>query len=153
MSIKWIKLLFAASGIYDALLGAAFLLFGLALFRIAGVTPPNHIGYIQFPALLLILFGIMFLQIAKDPTGRREWIPYGMGLKFAFFEWCSGTNSMAAFQCSGYHGHGRTLPSSFSSLQHGRISASGLLFGKHLGVGGPFGDGTAYSRQISSSRS
>jgi hypothetical protein len=85
MSIKWIKLLFVASGIYDALLGAAFLLFGLALFRIAGVTPPNHIGYIQFPALLLILFGIMFLRIAKDPIGCREWIPFGMGLKFAYF--------------------------------------------------------------------
>ena len=85
MSIKWIKLLFVVSGIYDALLGAVFLLFGFEVFRHAGVTPPNHIGYIQFPALILILFGIMFFRIAGDPGGRGEWIPFGMGLKFAYF--------------------------------------------------------------------
>lgn len=85
MSLKWIKLLFAASGVYDALLGLAFLLFGLQVFQFAGVTPPNHIGYIQFPALLLILFGIMFLQIAAGPEARREWIPFGMGLKCSYF--------------------------------------------------------------------
>jgi hypothetical protein len=85
MSLKWIMVLFFGSGIYDALLGLAFLLFGFEVFRIAGVTPPNHIGYIQFPALLLILFGIMFFRIARDPIGRREWIPFGMGLKFAYF--------------------------------------------------------------------
>ncbi len=85
MNLTWIKLLFVVSGIYDGLLGASFLLFGTAVFRFAGVTPPNHIGYIQFPALLLILFAIMFLQIARDPERRREWIPLGMGLKFAYF--------------------------------------------------------------------
>jgi len=84
MSIKWIKLLFIISGIYDAFLGAAFLLFGEAVFRWVEVTPPNHMGYVQFPALLLILFGIMFLMIAKDPQGRREWIPFGMGLKISY---------------------------------------------------------------------
>jgi hypothetical protein len=85
MSIRWIKLLFLVSGIYDALLGAVFLFFGFEVFRFAGVTPPNHIGYIQFPALILILFGMMFFRIARDPGGRSEWIPFGMGLKFAYF--------------------------------------------------------------------
>lgn len=85
MSIKWIKLLFLVSGIYDALLGVSFLLFGTEIFRLANVTPPNHMGYVQFPALLLILFGIMFLLIVRDPHGRREWIPFGMGLKASYF--------------------------------------------------------------------
>lgn len=84
MPVKWIKLLFLVGGIYDAFLGAAFLLFGAAVFARAGVTPPNHMGYIQFPALLLILFGIMFFRIAGDPRGRRELIPFGMGLKIAY---------------------------------------------------------------------
>jgi hypothetical protein len=85
MSIKWIKLLFLISGIYDALLGVSFLLFGAEVFRLANVTPPNHMGYVQFPALLLILFGIMFLLIVRDPYGRREWILFGMGLKASYF--------------------------------------------------------------------
>jgi len=85
MTMKWIKFLFVISGLYDAVLGAAALLFGTEIFRMAGVTPPNHIGYIQFPALLVLLFGIMFLCIAKDPHGRREWILLGMGLKASYF--------------------------------------------------------------------
>jgi hypothetical protein len=80
----WIRVLFVLSGIYDGVLGIAFLLFGPAIYRFAGVTPPNHFGYIQFPALLLITFAIMFLRIAGDPVGRRELMLYGMALKVSY---------------------------------------------------------------------
>ena len=84
MFSPWIRALFVLSGIYDGVLGIAFLLFGPAIFRIAGVTPPNHFGYIQFPALLLITFAIMFLRISGDPVGRRELMLYGMALKVSY---------------------------------------------------------------------
>src|ERR1017187_134388 len=84
MSLKWIKLLFIVGVIYETLLGAAFLFFGAEVFQRAGVTPPNHMGYIQFPALLLILFGVMFLCIAGGPHRRYDWIPFGMGLKASY---------------------------------------------------------------------
>ena len=85
MTVKWINFLFIVSGIYDVLLGVAALLFGVEIFRLTGVTPPNRMGYVQFPALLVILFGIMFICIARDPHGRREWILLGMGLKASYF--------------------------------------------------------------------
>jgi hypothetical protein len=50
----------------------------------AHVTPPNHMGYVAFPALLVVIFGVMFLRIAADPAGRVELIHYGMGLKAAY---------------------------------------------------------------------
>jgi hypothetical protein len=81
---KWIKPLFIVSGIYDTILGAAFLLFSRAVFARTGVTLPNNMDYLHFPALLLILFAIMYFRIAGDPQGRRELIPYGMGLKVAY---------------------------------------------------------------------
>ena len=84
MFSPWIRALFVLSGIYDGVLGIAFLLFGPAIYRIAGVTPPNHFGYIQFPALLLITFAIMFLRISGDPVGRRELMLYGMALKVSY---------------------------------------------------------------------
>ena len=48
------------------------------------MEPPNHIGYVQFPALLLLVFAWMFFQIARAPLQRRPLIPYGIGLKAAY---------------------------------------------------------------------
>ena len=78
------KLLFVISGLYDGLLGLAFLFRGPLLFQYFQVTPPNHFGYIKFPALILIVFGAMFLRIASDPRKYRDMIPLGMGLKVAY---------------------------------------------------------------------
>jgi hypothetical protein len=84
MSVRWIKPLFIFAGIYEVLLGAGFVFFSGAIFARAGVPLPNHMGYLHFPALLLLLFGILFFRVAGDPQGRRELIPYGMGLKVAY---------------------------------------------------------------------
>ena len=57
------------AGLYDGLLGLIFLFLGMAVFEYYQITPPNHIGYIQFPAALLIIFGLMFIAVAKNPVG------------------------------------------------------------------------------------
>lgn len=59
-------------------------MFGSAIFRTAGVTPPNHMGYIEFPALLLVVFAAMFFQVARDPIRNRHFIPYGVGFKASY---------------------------------------------------------------------
>lgn len=84
MKRKWIRLLFITAGLYDGILGLAFLLVPVQIFAMYGVTPPNHLAYIQFPALLLIVFSIMFFRIAADPVGRRELVLYAAGLKIAY---------------------------------------------------------------------
>ena len=83
-SDKPIRLLFFVGGLYDGLLGAAFLFMGGAVFKQFGVTPPNHSGYVQFPAALLLVFGIMFFAIALNPLKNRNLIPYGILLKVAY---------------------------------------------------------------------
>lgn len=85
MSIFWIKVVLIVCGIYDGLLGIVFFLVPATVFRVAGVTPPNHYGYVQFPALLLVIFGVMFLRTAVDPVAKREQIVYGMALKASYF--------------------------------------------------------------------
>jgi hypothetical protein len=79
-----ISLLFVISALYDALLGLAFLLSPLAVYQWYGVTPPNHVGYVQFPAALLIVFAIMFLAIAWAPARNKHLIFYGALLKVSF---------------------------------------------------------------------
>ena len=87
-----ISVLFILAALYDGLLGIFFLFAGPAVFQWFRVTPPNHYGYVHFPAAILIIFAIMFLAIATDPPRNRNLIPYGMLLKVAycstvFFHW------------------------------------------------------------------
>lgn len=79
-----IRGLFAIVGLYDFLLGAAFLIAGPSIFAKLTVTPPNHWGYIHFPASLLVIFGMMFLAVARRPSANRNLIPYGVLLKIAY---------------------------------------------------------------------
>ena len=79
-----IRLLFAIAGVYDFVIGIAFLVAGPRIFDAAGVPHPNHWGYIQFGALLLIIFGLMFFAVAYDPVANRNLIPYGMLLKVSY---------------------------------------------------------------------
>ncbi len=79
-----IAVLFLVSAVYDALLGLVFLAVPGRLFAFAGVTPPNHPGYVRFPALLLLVFAWMFLRIAAAPSANRNLMPYGIGLKCAY---------------------------------------------------------------------
>ena len=78
------RLLFLASAAYDGLLGIAFLVAGSRIFSAAGIIPPNHWGYVDFAASLLLVFGVMFLQIARDPVKNRLLIPYGILLKVCY---------------------------------------------------------------------
>ncbi len=82
--MHWIKTLFAIAALYDAVLGIVFLFSPKWVYATYQVTEPNHWGYVQFPAALLLVFAAMFLAIAIDPTGNRRMIPYGVGLKLAY---------------------------------------------------------------------
>ena len=84
MSIRWIKPLYVVAGLYDGILGFAFLIAPDAIFRTFHIEAPNHMGYVQFPALLLIVFAAMFFRIAGNPVARRELILYGIGLKISY---------------------------------------------------------------------
>ena len=84
MNMKLIKPLFFVAALYDGILGFAFLVAPAGIFAMYGVEPPNHLAYVQFPALLLILFAIMFYRVAADPIGNRALILYGCGLKASY---------------------------------------------------------------------
>ena len=62
----------------------SFLVWPEAVFTLFGVTPPNHFGYVQFPAAILILFARMFWAIAQNAVENRNLIPYGILLKVSY---------------------------------------------------------------------
>ena len=84
MRLKWIKTLFVICGLYDGLLGLLFFFGHERIFALFGVEPANHPAYVEFPAILLVVFGAMFLHISTDPVRLRAMMPYGMALKVAY---------------------------------------------------------------------
>jgi hypothetical protein len=81
---RWYRTVFIVAAVYDAIIGAAFLVAWQRVFELFGVTPPNHGGYVQFPAALLMIFAAMFSRIARDPRAGRSLIRYGIALKVAY---------------------------------------------------------------------
>jgi hypothetical protein len=79
-----IKVLFWVSAVYDGLLGLVFLIWPLKMYEAFDVVPPNHWGYVRFPAAILLVFALMFLAIARAPRRNRNLIPYGVLLKVSY---------------------------------------------------------------------
>jgi len=81
---KWIAPLFWLAAAYDGVLGLLFLAAPGWIFERFQVAPPNHLGYVQFPAALLVIFGLMFVAVALNPVANRGLIVYGILLKIAY---------------------------------------------------------------------
>ncbi len=79
-----IRVLFLAAAAFEVTLGLAFLLAHERIFEWFDVKLPNHPGYLQFPAAVLLIFAWMFLVVALRPAARRHLIPYGILLKLSF---------------------------------------------------------------------
>lgn len=79
-----IKFLFIIAALYDGILGLGFLLLPQRIFTTFGVIPPNHPGYLEFPATLLLVFSLMFLALARDPFSNRNLIPYSVLFKLGY---------------------------------------------------------------------
>lgn len=72
------RLLFSFAGLYNVALGVAFARWGPEIYRWAELTPPNHWGYVQFPAFLAVVFGALFFAVAFRPQANRNLIPFGL---------------------------------------------------------------------------
>jgi hypothetical protein len=81
---KWIAPLFIIAALYDGILGLIGIFAPAYLYNMFGVALPNHMGYVQFPALILITFAIMFYNIAKDIQANKNLIFYGILLKASY---------------------------------------------------------------------
>lgn len=83
-SLLPVRILYLAAAAYDGLLGLMFIVAGPQVFQLAGITPPNHWGYVHFAAAILVLFGYLFLRIALRPVEERNLVLYGIFLKVCY---------------------------------------------------------------------
>ena len=81
---KWVSPLFWLAAAYDGILGILFLAAPGFVYAKFNIEPPNHFGYVQFPAALLLIFALMFIAVARNPIANRGLIVYGILLKVAY---------------------------------------------------------------------
>lgn len=84
MNVTLVRGLFLVAAIYDGVLGLIFLFKPGFAFELFEVIPPNHFGYVQFSAILLLIFAAMFLRVARDPMANRFIMLYGVALKAGY---------------------------------------------------------------------
>ncbi|MBU0671688.1 MAG: hypothetical protein KJ732_01525 [Candidatus Margulisbacteria bacterium] len=80
----WIKILFAYVGVVEFAVGLPFLLLPGPVFSLAGIPLIDRLEFVQFPALLIMVFGLMMLNIARDPVRHQQLIIYCCLFKAAF---------------------------------------------------------------------
>ena len=84
MTPKWIKPFFIVAALYDFILGLAALLFFRQLYGWLNITLPNHDGYVQWGAAVVIVFGVGFWLVAQNPERNRDIIKMGILFKLAY---------------------------------------------------------------------
>lgn len=93
MRVKsWIPALFIFVGCVEFITGSTFIFFPEWLFQRTGIEQISALEYIQFPALLIMVFGLMMLAVARDPKHNYNLIPYICLFKVSligvvFFNW------------------------------------------------------------------
>ena len=78
--------LFAA--IYDALLGLSFFLFYERVYGWFAITPPNHPGYVQLPAIFIAIMGLADYYVYLDIVRNRDIVKIRILMKLAFSLLC-----------------------------------------------------------------
>jgi hypothetical protein len=79
----WIKYLFAFVGCVEFAVGLSFIFLQGLVFQLAGIASVSP-EYVQLPAYLIMVFGLIMFQIARDPVKNRDLIIYPALFKAAF---------------------------------------------------------------------
>ncbi len=78
--------LFAA--VYDALLGLLFFFFHPQIYAWFGITPPNHPGYVQLPAIFISIMGLADYYVYLDIVRNRDIVKIRILMKLAYSLLC-----------------------------------------------------------------
>jgi hypothetical protein len=80
---RW-RLLFAAVGVYDFVLGFAFFWFYQPLFDALDVAEPETGAYVHLAAALIALQGVSYFLVARRPLRNIDLVVVGVLYKLAY---------------------------------------------------------------------
>lgn len=75
---------FLVAALYDILLGAAFLVAGERILTAIGMALPPHIAYIQLAAVFIIVQGLSYWLVFREPLGNAGIVTVGVAYKASY---------------------------------------------------------------------
>lgn len=78
------RIFFLVAGVYDLLLGLAFMLAGETILEAIGMELPPHITYIQLAAIFILVQGLGYLLVAGDPWRNVGLVWVGVAYKASY---------------------------------------------------------------------
>ena len=75
---------FLVAALYDLLLGVVFLVFGEQILDAIGMVLPPHIAYIQLAAVFILVQGLSYGFVYRDPPGNLGLVRVGVIYKVAY---------------------------------------------------------------------
>ena len=81
---KLYKGYFWVVGVYDILLGGAFLFFYKAIYGFFNITLANHPGYVYLPAIFIVAGGVGEFLIARNPLRNADLVVVRLLMKLSF---------------------------------------------------------------------
>jgi hypothetical protein len=78
------RLFFLVAALYDVLLGIAFVVFGEQILDAIGMALPPHIAYIQLAAVFVLVQGLSYWFVYRDPPANLGLVKVGVIYKLAY---------------------------------------------------------------------
>jgi hypothetical protein len=75
---------FLVAGLYDALLGLAFLVAGESILTNLGMALPPHIAFIHLSAIFIVVQGLSYLLVFRDPLANLGIVWVGVAYKASY---------------------------------------------------------------------
>src|SRR3972149_1606482 len=75
---------FLVAGLYDVILGVAFLLAGEAILEAIGMELPPHTSYIHLAAMFVLVQGFSYLVAYRDPWANQGIVMVGVAYKASY---------------------------------------------------------------------
>ena len=91
------RALFLVAGVYDVLLGLAFLVAGESILTSIGMKLPPHIAFIHLSAIFIVVQGVSYLLVWRDAWSNVGLVWVGVLYKASYVglaAWYLATNRM-----------------------------------------------------------
>jgi hypothetical protein len=66
--MRWIRGAYWLGAAYNVVAGLTVIVLGNSLIERFEIPPPAHPGYFEYPAFMLLVFGVLLAQIATNPV-------------------------------------------------------------------------------------